>query len=164
MKKVLTLTTLMVLVFTASGIDKVLADEAKNEAIIERNLREIWNEGNFAMIDEIISTHYVRHMPGGIEYRGRDGYKEHVLSYRTPLPDIFINMDIMISEGDYVVVRYSWTGTHSGEGIGAPTGKNLSGTSMLIHRLAGGKMVECWLESDSLSFMQKLGYKLVPPE
>ena len=161
--KVIALIALISLAFGVTAIDNAVADEARNEAIIERNLAEIWNKGNLAVINEIIAIHYVRHMPAGVEYRGREGYKEHVLSYRKPIPDIYIKMDIMISEGDYVVVLYSWTGTHTGEGIGPPTGKKVSGTSVLIHRLAGGKMVECWLESDSLSFMQKLGYKLVPP-
>ena len=96
------------------AVDIAVADEAKNEAIIERNLEEIWNQGKLGVIDEIISTHYVRHQPDGTKVRGRDGYRKHVLDYRNAIPDIYINMDIMISEGDYVVVRYSYTGTHTG--------------------------------------------------
>jgi predicted ester cyclase len=69
----------------------------------------------------------------------------------------------MISKGDYVVVHYTGTATHTGEGLGPPTGKKVTFTAIVTHRLAGGKMVEDWGEFDNLSFMQQLGYKLVPP-
>jgi predicted ester cyclase len=157
MKKTSVLAALMALAFCVITVGKAVADEAKNEAIIERNLEEIWNQGNLSVIDEIISSHYVRHQPDGTKVRGRDGYRRHVLDYRNAIPDIYINMDMMVTEGDCVVVRYSYTGTHT-------SGTKVSGTSILIHRLAGGKMVECVHEANFLPYLQQLGYKLVPPE
>jgi hypothetical protein len=69
-----------------------------------------------------------------------------------------------LSKGDYMMVLYSGSGTHTAPGLGAPTGKKWTWTGVVIHRLAGGKMRECRVLGDNLSFMTQLGYKLVPPE
>jgi hypothetical protein len=45
-----------------------------------------------------------------------------------------------------------------------PSGEKKSFTAIVIHRLAGNKMVECWVEYSGIQFMTDLGYKLVPPE
>ena len=164
MKKVLALTALIVLALGMSGIDNVLADEAKNEAIIERNLEEIWHNKNYDVADEIVAEDYVRHLMGGQEVKSREGYKAWVKGFMTTFPDTRFPMDIVISKGDYVVVRYTGSGTHTGPGMGTPSGKKWTWSAIVIHRLAGGKMVECWEEGDNLSFMTQLGYKLVPPE
>jgi predicted ester cyclase len=164
MKKTLILIALMGLALSATVVGNVLADEARNEMIVERNLAEIWHGKNYDVADEIVAENYVRHNPGGQEIRGREAYKEMVKAFMTTCPDTHFNMDIVISKGDYVVVHYSGTMTHTGPGMGKPTGKKTSLAAIVIHRLAGGKMVECWSRFDNLSFMQKLGYKLVPPE
>ena len=161
--KIIGLTALIALAFGMTAIDNAVADEARNERIIERNLAKIWHKGNLDVVDEIVATNYVRHLSGGQDVRGREGYKKFVKGYMTPFPDLRFTMDIMISKGDYVVVYYRGTATHTGEGIGPPTGKKVTFTAIVIHRLAGGKMAECWQENDSLSFMQQLGHKLVPP-
>jgi predicted ester cyclase len=161
--KIIALIAVISLAFAATAINNAVADEARNELIIERNLAEIWHKGNFDVMEEIVAANYVRHMPGGVDFRGHEGYKKHVLGFITPFPDLRWIMDIMVSKGDYVVVRYSGSATHTGEGLGPPTGKKVTFTAIVIHRLAGDKMAECWVEVDNLSFMTQLGYKLVPP-
>jgi len=47
---------------------------------------------------EIVAPNYVRHMPGGVDFRGHEGYKKHVLWFITPFLDLGWNMDIMVSE------------------------------------------------------------------
>ena len=57
-----------------------------------------------------------------------------------------------------------WTGrcTHKGEFMGiAPTGKHLEVTGTTTYRVAGGKFVEAWWNTDVLSMMQQLG--VIPP-
>ncbi len=134
------------------------ADEARNEVVIERNVEEIWHKVNVAIADEIVAANYVRHLPGGKEIRGREAYKQCVTKFMTAFPDTRWNMDIMISKGDYVVVRYSGSGTHTGEGMGTPTGKEWEITANIIYRMAGGKLVEDWSEWDKLVLMQQLAF------
>jgi len=64
-------------------------------------------------------------------------------------PDCRFTIDDMIAEGDQVVTKKTFTGTHTAELNGMPpTGKM---------RVRGGKIVEHWLTMDQLSFMQQLG-------
>ena len=156
--KIIALTALITLAFGMTAIDNAVADEARNEVIIERNVEEIWHKVNVAVADEIVATNYVRHLPGGKEIHGREAYKQYVTKFMTTFPDTRWDMDIMISKGDYVVVRYSGSGTHTGEGMGTPTGKKWEITANIIYRLAGGKLVEDWSEWDKLVLMQQLGF------
>ena len=162
MKKTMVLTALMVLTFGMTFVGYAVADEARNERIIERNL-EIWHDLNMDVADEIVAENYVRYLIGGEVLHGREAYKKNVKDWMTTCPDTYWNMDIVVSQGDYVVVLYTGTGTHTGPGMGPPTGKKWKWSPLVIHRLAGGKMRECWVIGDNLGFMQQLGYKLVPP-
>jgi predicted ester cyclase len=43
-----------------------------------------------------------------------------------------------------------------------PSGKEVTMSAILIHRLANGKMVEDWEWSDNLGFMAQLGIVKLP--
>jgi predicted ester cyclase len=45
-----------------------------------------------------------------------------------------------------------------------PTGKHIKFTATIIHKIADGKVVEDWVDHDSLGFMQQLGFELVPQQ
>jgi len=65
--------------------------------------------------------------------------------FRSAFPDFKVTLDDMIAEGDKVVVRSTWSGTHKGEFMGIPpTGKKVSFGVIDIIRMAGGKAVEHW--------------------
>jgi predicted ester cyclase len=162
--KIIALIAVMSFAFAMTAIDNAVADEARNERIIERNL-EIWHNVDMTVADEIVAANYVRHFPDGSEIRGREAYKKHVKGFMSAFPDMFFNMDVMIAKGDYVVVHYTGTATHTGETevYGPPTGKKITIRAIVIHRLAGGKMIECYEVADGLGLMLQLGYKLVPP-
>jgi hypothetical protein len=71
--KIIALTVLVILAIGIGTINNAVADEARNELIIERNLAEIWHEGNFDVMEEIVAANYVRHMAGGVDFRGHEG-------------------------------------------------------------------------------------------
>ena len=73
-------------------------------------------------------------------------------------PDIKYNAEDIIAEGDKVVCRYTWTGTHKGvfQGI-PPTGKRIKLEGILIAKIAGGRQVEAWVVTDRLGVLQQLG-------
>jgi len=63
----------------------------------------------------------------------------------------------VISEDDYVVERYTATGTQQGAlGDLPPSGKRATWTGINIFRLECGKIVEIWSEVDALSRAQQL--------
>jgi predicted ester cyclase len=73
-----------------------------------------------------------------------------------------MTVEDIVAEGDKVVTRGTFSGTHKGEFMGInPTGKRISVGVIEILRIADGKMVEHWNLVDSLGMMQQLG--VVPP-
>jgi predicted ester cyclase len=82
--------------------------------------------------------------------------------YLGAFPDLKVTSDFQVAEGDKVVMRWTGTGTHTGELMGIPaTGKRIEMTGIGIQRIAGGRIVEEWVESDQMGMMQQLG--VVPP-
>jgi len=73
-------------------------------------------------------------------------------------PDCKYTIDDIIAEGDKVVGRYHFTGTHKGvyQGI-PPTGKKVKTDGIGIFKIGRGKLVEAWFASDMMSMMQQLG-------
>jgi predicted ester cyclase len=77
---------------------------------------------------------------------------------RAAFPDIHETVEDIIAEGDTVVTRTTWRGTHQGALLGiAPTGKHVSVSGIDISRVASGKFVEHWQSADNLGLLQQLG-------
>ncbi len=133
-----------------------------NKAIVRRGLEELYNRGNLDLADEIFAPEYVWHNVGGPDVHGSEGMKQHVALVRNAFPDIHITADDMIAEGAKVVTRWTIVATHKGEFVGIPpTDVKVTFTGILISRIADGKIVEDWENSDVLGLMQQLG--VIPP-
>jgi steroid delta-isomerase-like uncharacterized protein len=130
----------------------------ENKAIARRIGEEAWDQGNVAVLDELLAADFVYHNPGPGLTPDREGYKQQVSMNRAAFSDFRFTTEDMIAEGDKVVIRWTWRGTHKGEFMGIPpTGKQVTVTGICIHRIEGGKNVEERHEIDLLGLMQQLG-------
>ena len=132
-----------------------------------RLLEEGFNNGNLAIIDQLVAPNAVNHDPGQPAHmrslRGPDVQKRTVEMYRAAFPDVRITIDDVISQGDKVVLRWHAEGTHRGELEGlAPTGARASVTGISIDQWKDGQVVESWTEWDNLGLARHLG--AAPPE
>jgi steroid delta-isomerase-like uncharacterized protein len=134
-----------------------------NKALMRRQLEEVFNKHNPGAVDEFFAPDYVNHnAPPGLP-GGRDGLKAFAAMYFSAFPDLKVTSDFQLAEGDKVVMRWTATGTHTGELMGIPaTGKQIKTTGISIARVAGGKIVEEWNESDQMDLMQQLGVVPAP--
>ena len=144
------------------GGEPVSAEE--NKAVIRRWLDEGWSKGNLAAADDLIGSDFVVHGAGGQAVRsGPDGVKELVAAWRTGFPDGQMSIDDLLADGDKVIIRMTWRGTHDGDFYGVPpTGKRVAVTSIGIDRVTNGKIVEGWGEVDMLSMYEQIG-AITPP-
>ena len=129
-----------------------------NKAIFRRIYEEFLNQGKSEVAGELFDTNHVNHLipPGAPQ--GLDGEKEFIASFRTAFPDVQFTIEDMIAEGDKVVGRVTWRGTHRGEFMGVPpTGRKVTVEGIDIIRFANGKAVENWFSGDMLGMMQQLG-------
>src|SRR3712207_4052080 len=121
---------------------------------------ELLQQGNLAVADEIIAPDFVIHSSGLLPplQRGPAGAKQLAVLIRGIFSDVQLTQEDTISAGDKVVIRWSASGTHTGEVLGlAPTGKRMTMTGIDIFRIADGKVVELWQYWDQLSLLQQFG-------
>ena len=136
----------------------------ENKAIVRRLWEEVINKGNMAVVDELVATNYIDHtQTPELVARDPESYKQVVIMFRTAFPDLHVTIEDKIAEGDKVVSRFTVRGTHKGEFMGiAPTGRQVTVTGIAIHRIAGGKLAEVWINMDFLGMMQQLGVVPTP--
>jgi steroid delta-isomerase-like uncharacterized protein len=133
----------------------------ENKALDRRWFYEVWNQGNFSTYEELVSKNFVmHHVPAG-QAGTYEGIKQAISVHRIGFPDLTIEVNDQLAEGDQVVSMWSITGTHLGEWVGySPTGKTMSIQGMSLNRYQNAQIIESWLSVDMLTVMQQLG--LVP--
>lgn len=128
-----------------------------NKALSRRWFEEVWNKRRKDVIHEMSQSDAVTH--GLVE--GKPGsVAEFVPFYERFLatfPDIHINVEDVIAEGDKTAVRLSARGTHTGSAMGiAPTQKPVIFSGIIMIRWKDGKIAEAWNEFDAWGMMQQL--------
>ena len=110
--------------------------------------KEVWNKGDLAVADQVFDEAYAAHE------------KAFVPVVRTAFPDSHHAVEDLIGEGDRVVTRFTWRGTHRGAFLGVPaTGRRVAVGGIWIHRLEGGRILEGrdWGQVDWLGLLRQLG-------
>lgn len=135
-----------------------------NKALVRRYYEEVVNGGNAALVDELFALDYVNHVAGSPEdLHGPEGERQFDALYRQAFPDAHLTIEDMVAEGDRVVSRLGYRGTHTGPFLGIPaTGRSFMTYGIQKVRIADGKIVEAWTTPDNLGLLQQLGVALVP--
>lgn len=133
-----------------------------NSQIVRRFVEEVLNQGKIESTGEFFWEDMVEQVPFPGQGPGVEGLKDVVRGMRTAFPDLHWSVEEQISEGDKVVTRFVWTGTHQAEFLGvAATGRRVSVWGTVIDRIRGGKIQETRLIMDALGLMMQLG--VFPP-
>jgi steroid delta-isomerase-like uncharacterized protein len=78
-------------------------------------------------------------------------------------PDLKIDIDELVGEGDKVVWRITASGTHKGTFQGVPaTGNSVKFAAQYTFRFENGKIVERWSTLDRLTLLMQLGAVSLP--
>ena len=119
---------------------------------------ELVNTGRFDAFPEVVAPNCHDHDPAPGQHRGPEGYKTFFAQLRTAFPDMKVEVQKVVADGDDVAFAYTLTGTHQGYFNGhKPTGKAIKVRGMQIGRFEGGKMVERWGSSDELGILTQIG-------
>jgi predicted ester cyclase len=133
-----------------------------NKALVRRFYEEI-DKGNIAILDELVAEDYLDHNPAPFpsSVSGRERLKQEFKLFAAATPG-YHHIEDQIAEGDRVVTRLTSYGKHEGDLPGAPrTGNEMKMTSITIHRIAAGQLVEKWSEKDVISLLRQIG--VMPP-
>jgi len=127
-----------------------------NKVVVRRLFEDCFNCHNANVYPEFYADVVFRASLIG-ELRNH-AHLQFLLTLFSAFPDGHWTLNEQIAEGDKVVSRWTLTGTHMGTFLGiAPTGRYVISRGVSIHRLAAGKIVEEWMEWDTLGIMQQLG-------
>ncbi len=132
----------------------------ENVRLMRRWFQEVWNERKTETVFELFAPNGVARGQGGseTELRGPEQFMLFVSTIRGAFPDIHVTIEDVFAVDDKVVVRWSATMTHTGEGVGVPpTGKKVRSTGISIARVLDGKIVEGWDSWDQLGMLQQIG-------
>jgi predicted ester cyclase len=128
----------------------------ENEMVVRRTWEELFNQGNLAVADELISPTFNNHAAPGAP-PGPASFKQLVTFYRSAFPDARFTIEDLLSDDDKVVMRNTFSGTQHGPFMGiAPTGKRVSQEQIHIVRVVNGQVVEHWAVRDDLSLLRQL--------
>lgn len=126
---------------------------------IARQSFEAFEKKDFSLLEKITDTSkFQLHFPGKTESLNyQEGVKLNE-EYSSAFPDAKVTIENQVCEGEYVVSRVTYDGTHKGELQGiSPSYKNVKVTGITIQRIVDGKIVEEWDEFDALGMMQQIG-------
>jgi len=128
----------------------------ENKALVRRYVEEFVDRSNFELSDEIFAPNFVRYGPDQVS--GVEDLKHFFAMLHSGFPGFQSTIEDLFAEGDKVVLRFTFHGTHQGEFMGiGPTGKQVTMAGIDIFRIADGKIVELWNQEDVLGMMQQLG-------
>ncbi len=117
-----------------------------NKTLVRRLVEEVFNGGRLEVIDELYAPELAA------------AARRWITPFRASFPDVHMELVELIAEGDKVVVRATWSGTHQGDLLGIPaTGRAVTVAVIEMARLANGQMVEHWSSWDQLGMLQQLG-------
>jgi steroid delta-isomerase-like uncharacterized protein len=159
--RLLTAIPLVFLFAWVSGPSRAGAQTTKE--IVRRVVEEIWNQGNLDVTNELFVPGFINHDPNpGADL---DGFREWVARWHAAFPNLHVEVNDLIAEGDKVGARLTATGTHRGDFLGIPaTGIRVTMKVINLYRLESGRIAEVYRSYDLLGLGQQLGYFEPIPE
>ena len=85
-----------------------------NKTLTHMWFDEVWNKGRADAIDELFAKDCVAHGLGDGGVAGPEAFKVFHAQFCGAFPDININVEEVICEGDLTASRFSGTATHLG--------------------------------------------------
>src|SRR5689334_10290388 len=139
---------------------------ATPESIFRAWFDGLWNRADASTIDRLLHPDGVIHglSADGQPIRGPRNFMPFYQAFRGAFPDIKVEVQQLLSQGDRAVGLCRVTGAHRGSGLEIPaTGKSVEFYGFAMCRTEDGQVVECWNCFDFLGMYRQLGAELSPP-
>ena len=114
-----------------------------NKDVQRRIIDEVINQKNLDLADELFSEDHELHPLALGVGRGPEGMKRAFAGLHEEFPDVHVEIESIVAEGDMVAVRLTFSGTH------APSGERATWPEMVFARFSEGKAVESWQVTDT---------------
>lgn len=123
-----------------------------NKLVVRRYIEEVINQGKLEFIDTFFAPDMRERVRGFLT--GSDD----------PFPDGREEIQDLVAEGDMVMARWIFRGTHRGEFMGiAPTGKTIEITGYGTYRFENEQIVWDTVSFDWLDALEQIGATIQSP-
>lgn len=133
--------------------------EYENTLLARQWFEEVWNQKNEATIDRMFSMHgeaYGFPNPDSVIV-GPQAFKEAHRTFCGAFPDLSVEIQDIVSEGNRVAIRWKVNMTHRGDHLGIPaSGKQatLHGSSFNI--VENGQLIKGWNQMDFQRLLKEI--------
>lgn len=133
----------------------------ENSTFLHRWFEEVWNKGREEAIDEMLDDDIVAHGltdASGEMVRGKEEFKVFYRNFRASFPDIHVDLEETIAEGEKLAAVCKVTASHAGDGLGfRATNNRIEFSGIIMVRLKGDKIIEAWNYYDFISMFGQMG-------
>lgn len=94
-----------------------------NKALFNEFIERVWNRKELERLDDYFAPDFIDHSAPPGQDTGIEGARQVFGMFLDAFPDCHINVEFLIAEGDLLVARDNFRGTHRQSFMGiAPTG------------------------------------------
>ena len=129
-----------------------------NKSVVRRFYNAVWNRWDEDEATLILSPDIDFRGSIGLQKYGHEGFIEYMNIIRSAFPDFHNQIDDLIAEGDKVVARLTYTGTHKGTIFGIePMERKFSYAGVAFFEFADTGIRKIWVLGDLLSLLNQIG-------
>ena len=110
----------------------------RNKQRVLRLFREVFNQQALSVIDELYDPNVVDHGAFPDQAPGIEGIRSAIRGFFDILDGLRITVEDVVAEGDRVVTREAWRGTHK------VSGDAVEGSVIHIFRVHEGRITDEW--------------------
>ncbi len=127
------------------------------------DIKSVWLRGMEAFNAADLSGWFEIHDPSVVahglapEPLDFEGMKQFYETLFASFPDLQVNVEDVIQEGDKVAFRVTLHGTHQGDWPVPATGRSVAVPAQSIFHFQNGRVVERWSNADLMGLMIQLG-------
>ena len=126
--------------------------EETNKAVVRRYIEEVINQNRVELIDELFAPDM------------REQVREFRSSGGDPFPDAREEIKDIVAEGNTVMVRWNFRGTHLGTYLEIPaTGQSIEMIGFAVYYLENGQIVDDLMLMSNYGALKQMGVTFTPP-
>jgi steroid delta-isomerase-like uncharacterized protein len=111
--------------------------------VVERFLGEVMNDHDLVALEELVADETLR---------------QRVRLFLEAFPDLEVEKNLIVSDGDLVAVNLTGRGTHERTFQGVPpTGRRWAATCSAFFRIEDDRIADAWVNWDLLGILEQLG-------
>jgi predicted ester cyclase len=158
------LCALSLLSLVASGCETPPPDFREANKQVARDLYAALDAQDYTRINALVAPDMALRLVGTEEtVPWSSVVSEMIPAYYGAFTGYNHTVDQLVAEGDWVVARVTFHGTHTGEFQGAPpTGNAFTYGGVHVMQVVDGVIRDFWLLEDDLGLMRQLGMTLAP--